>query len=452
MCALCARVAKAGPILVTLLTPASLYDAAKAELARNFQSGEDESLSRVRIVAVERGKVVLMETIPSSFISAYRDIFSGKELVCARTGQGVPPVLPPKAVIIECFAYEAVRDIRDISGTTAKVYAWVPSMISVLFYYTFGPEGVDGGVSLHAKAEAEALRSGREYAEVAHELVMRGRGDVVRVPGLPPMYDYEYHPQHIPLFDAINCAYLARTYDTILLSDGALVATPEAYERQAVAAVRKWFGELQKPVYVIGPLQPSGTQAAIVYEKAQAPQIREIETFLDNTLRNFGERSLLYISFGSMFWPVVAPENLWTFLDVVMDLKIPFLLSHVSPFAIIPGTVKDKYVAETSADQPLNAVHLVENFGAAYELLEVRTGQGLKPIYRTGKTPAGTVEAVEAEARDVLTRAFGEDGVRKRAHLIQLRKEVLQAWSDPVDGDSGGSSRKDLMTFVKSLV
>ena len=45
-----------------------------------------------------------------------------------------------------------------------------------------------------------------------------------------------------------------------------------------------------------------------------------------------------------------------------------------------------------------------------YELLEVRTGHGLKPIYRTGYTPKGTIEAIQAEARDVLTKAFGADG------------------------------------------
>ena len=51
-----------------------------------------------------------------------------------------------------------------------------------------------------------------------------------------------------------------------------------------------------------------------------------------------------------------------------------------------------------SADQPLNAMHITENLDIAYELLEVRTGPGLKPVHRTGKAPVGTLDAVRAEA------------------------------------------------------
>ena len=63
-----------------------------------------------------------------------------------------------------------------------------------------------------------------------------------------------------------------------------------------------------------------------------------------------------------------------------------------------------------NTDQPLTAVHVSDVHRTGYELLEVRTGNGLKPILRTGYTPVGTVDAVRAEARDVLRRAFGEDG------------------------------------------
>lgn len=97
------------------------------------------------------------------------------------------------------------------------------------------------------------------------------------------------------------------------------------------------------------------------------------------------------------------------------------------------------------ADQPLNAVHLSENLGVAYELIEVRSGHGLKPILRNGRKAAGTTEALQAEARDVLTRAFGEDGAKKRAKLQQLRSEVLSEW------DEGGASKRDFLAFLETL-
>ena len=39
------------------------------------------------------------------------------------------------------------------------------------------------------------------------------------------------------------------------------------------------------------------------------------------------------ISFGSHFWPVMTPEKLWAFLDVVMELNIPFVRGAHSPFS-----------------------------------------------------------------------------------------------------------------------
>ena len=98
-----------------------------------------------------------------------------------------------------------------------------------------------------------------------------------------------------------------------------------------------------------------------------------------------------------------------------------------------------------TADQPLNAVHIADQLEIGYELLEVRTGDGLRPIYRTGHTPQGTVEALKAELQEVLQKAFGEDGAKKRAKLMQLREAVNGEWNE------GGLSRKEASDFLDSL-
>lgn len=41
-----------------------------------------------------------------------------------------------------------------------------------------------------------------------------------------------------------------------------------------------------------------------------------------------------------------------------------------------------------------------------YKLVEVRTGYGLKPIYRTGITPSGTLDAVCEKAHHVFIIIF----------------------------------------------
>ena len=96
-------------------------------------------------------------------------------------------------------------------------------------------------------------------------------------------------------------------------------------------------------------------------------------------------------------------------------------------------------------DQPQNAVHIADQLQVGYELLEVRTGAGLNPIYRTGYTPKGTIEAIKVEVRDVLQKAFGEDGAKKRAKLDVLRKAVNGEWEE------GGTSRKEAALFLDSL-
>lgn len=96
-------------------------------------------------------------------------------------------------------------------------------------------------------------------------------------------------------------------------------------------------------------------------------------------------------------------------------------------------------------DQPQNAVHIADQLQIGYELLEVRSGDGLKPIYRTGYTPKGTIDAIKTEVREVLQKAFGEDGAKKRAKLEVLRKAVVGEWEE------GGTSRKEAVAFLDSL-
>ena len=98
-----------------------------------------------------------------------------------------------------------------------------------------------------------------------------------------------------------------------------------------------------------------------------------------------------------------------------------------------------------SADQPVNTIHLTDTLNVAYELIEVRHGSGLGKIYRNGRTPIGTIDAVKAEVRDVLDRAFGEDGAKKRENLLELRKTLQAAWTE------GGVARREVEAFLDDI-
>ena len=57
----------------------------------------------------------------------------------------------------------------------------------------------------------------------------------------------------------------------------------------------------------------------------------------------------------------------------------------------------------------------------------------------------GTDEAVLDEANEVLEKAFGEDGARKRANLEKLQEVISGSW------DEGWPAKDDMRRFVSTL-
>ena len=66
-------------------------------------------------------------------------------------------------------------------------------------------------------------------------------------------------------------------------------------------------------------------------------------------------------------------------------------------------------------------------------------------MLRSGRAPVGTVEAVRAEACEILTKAFGTDGAKKRGKVMELRQKILGEWKED------GASRTDVLAFLESL-
>lgn len=99
------------------------------------------------------------------------------------------------------------------------------------------------------------------------------------------------------------------------------------------------------------------------------------------------------------------------------------------------------------ADQPLNAANLTEKLQVAYELFEVRSGLGLKPIHRLGdKAPSGTLEAMRVEAHSVLEKARGPDGEAKRANAQKIAQALAAEWAD------GGRCWGELKKILNSVL
>ncbi|KAI0631466.1 UDP-Glycosyltransferase/glycogen phosphorylase [Trametes polyzona] len=492
---LSARLVKLRDVNVTLLATNAFYDRIVAELARSFSPGEEDFAKRVRVVSLGDTDSFKFYSIDTEFKALWQKLVAGEAVTCSKTGNTFPPLPKPSAVIADLFAVQPVRAIKEISGNSVKIYTWMCGSTYAMFHL-FGPEKLGGHGRVLPKIEAEVKRTGRSFAEVCIDLVLKPKGEVVKVPGLPPMYDYEYHPQDFPIPPEIGLTIFPYVYETLESTDGAFLITAEPYEPEAVAAAKSWYAETGRPAYVCGPLLPPSSATAVEKEKQQSKEAGEIQEFLDATLKTDGEKSLLYvvmqISFGSLFWPVKTPEKMWAFLDVVMEKNIPFILSHASQMATIPDDVREKVKAygkgvlspwspqqtilehpatgwflshgghngvteavsagvpfilwPFGGDQPLNAVHISEQLNIGYELIEVRTGEaGLHPIYRNGRKPVGTLDALKEEACEVLAKAYGPDGEEKRKRLAALTKAVNSQWEE------GGAALRDVKAFLESL-
>jgi hypothetical protein len=88
---------------------------------------------------------------------------------------------------------------------------------------------------------------------------------------------------------------------------------------------------------------------------------------------------------------------------------------------------------------------LTENLNVAFELIEVRTGLGLKPILSTGKTPKGKQDAVGTEMREVIDQCHGETGQEKRRNVLRIKSELAKAW------EHGGIARAATGKFTQTL-
>ncbi|EKM54549.1 glycosyltransferase family 1 protein [Phanerochaete carnosa HHB-10118-sp] len=476
MCALATRLVKLRSVIITFLTSCQMYDKVTKEILCNFEDGEDALQSRIRVAGLvaHEHDMFEQEIIGKSFEQRLQRILAAESAFCSTKQRDIPALSPPHALIIDMFAYHFFQIARKQSGTVKILVSLPPPILCMSFLS--GPFGSDTHGELDRRVQAHMRKTGQIFIEAAGAVTFPLNNEVVQIPGLPPMYDYEKSPQE-PVIKVATIGHLHVTAASLVHEcDGVISCSMACIEPQEILLAFFDFLALNsRKMYVLGILLPERKRLDEL-EKTQAAKSAEITNFMQNVLETLGERSMIYISFGTVVW-TTQPEKVWTFLDVLMDQKIPFIMAQASPFCHLTAEVAQRVKASGTGlitswapqqailehpvtgwfvthggfnsitesihagipmicwpfggDQPLNAIHLTENLDVAYELFEVRTGEsGLKPIYRTGKAPTGTLEAVREEAITVLGKAFGEDGVKKRANIQRLREASLKLWKE----------------------
>ncbi|KAJ3554962.1 hypothetical protein NM688_g2830 [Phlebia brevispora] len=518
---LVARIAHARPIIITYFVPKYLYHRVDTELSRSFEPVESSLRARIRLVGVASEEDNHIET-PSFYnnvMEAFSRLLKEEPVTSLNTDLPTEVVRPPTAAILDLFAYSVSNYIRKTGNTNVTLYAFIPCAAFAVYNYIQPVKHLIEQGDLRQQLDDIARETGKSLGDVCKELFIQTSGQVVNLPGLPPLYDYENFPQEVrcrelregPVFTypagvrfvpSMTRPTVARHRRPVIdlcldvrhlvSCDNLIVSAPQCFEAQAGAqSLVDWLAKTSRRLYSIGPLLPLETSHAADQEKKLSADAVKIDEFMNNTLRSRGSRSMVFMSFGSLFWPV-DPSKLYTFIDVMLDRRIPFILSHGARGASMPDDLRQRvhdaglglltswapqqtilshpvtawFVTHCGlnsaiesisagvpmvcwpfrAEQPLNTTHMTETLDIAYELFEVRTGpHASKPAYRTGRPPVGTLEALRAETNDVFEKAFGEDGERKRANTMKLRQATLEAWSEK------GPSRLAIECLVDDL-
>jgi len=287
------------------------------------------------------------------------------------------------------------------------------------------------------------------------------------------MCDYEFFPQKLPFENPVS-PIIRGGYTFLMDCDGVIISTSEVYERVSLKALESWLSGLSKPLYPVGPLLPPDygsdrTSSQIGLEHTEA------KTFLESMLAQHGEHSVLLMSFGTVFWPT-RQEYVDEVIEALIDKLFPFILCCPSSSATISTALSERvrnsgigmitkwcpqqYVLNHpatgwflthgghggimeslssgiplicwpfDADQPAAAKHLRMNLDVAFELVEVRTGLGLKPLHESGQVPKGTREAAGIEIRKVIDECRSVMGDTKRRNTKKLKTELATAWGE----------------------
>ncbi|KAJ7653744.1 hypothetical protein B0H17DRAFT_394627 [Mycena rosella] len=169
-------------------------------------------------------------------------------------------------------------------------------------------------------------RQGRFKDEILEQVALacngtdRLSGCVVQCPGIPDMYGYERVVYAAGALQGITQLFVA-AQKLIKHVDGHIVPTATCFEPVTVPYCRELYKKRGQELFTVGMQahELCWTDAAPI-----PPTNEVVRSFLDRAVAQYGARSILYISFGSLFFPLTTPELVEALIDTLLTLEQPF--------------------------------------------------------------------------------------------------------------------------------
>ncbi|ELU44042.1 hypothetical protein AG1IA_01929 [Rhizoctonia solani AG-1 IA] len=438
--------------------------------------------------------IVQLTDTKRKYLAAQPSKYSSRIGIINASGDEVQPALSPAnpVAIIEyleqAFSSWIAKELQEtgttqIEGRTVAKPSWI---IEDLF---------NGGVSLACKdvhnlpvvtwwsTTAASLISQQGNKENGHggriyEHLVQQKGTppaelskiylesfsdrLVCIPGLPVHHEWELVTQYLPFAPPLVSSLAARRENMLKYIDAMICCTTLEMEPISAGALSNALSQPLSPFF-IGP--------AVDLPSPQQPDPDSpVTQFLDRTYAEKGSHSVVYVAFGTVFFPPPSStSHLMAALDEIPKAGLRFIFALSSRGAQVDQSWIDAHIRAGNAifpewtnqtqvlehpvglldpsDQPANASQIASVHNCGFELLQVRTGPAKSAAYRNGAEVkiVGSDDAVREEMRGILELTKGPRGEHQRANTRLLGKAIANSLAP------GGSADIELEKFGKMM-
>ncbi|CAK5272303.1 unnamed protein product [Mycena citricolor] len=410
---------------------------------------------RLRIVGVGANEFSIKFS-PAVAEKMIEQLTAGWLEVLARAVAGGSPWPKPRTLHIDFFGGGFVaKESKALLGAEGKMLLWwstgVAACVDNASEYNYAK-------TAREIYDDEIRRAGRTMDEIVGDVVCAANGSdkldgrILELVGGIKIYDHEHTAQGAG--SPRNLApILTAAQQLAELVDGFFCPTSSPLEPVAVPLCREYYKKRGKELFLVGPQMHDEEWDA--QSAGPGPSDERVKTFLDNSRKNFGPKSVLYISFGSMFFPVVTPQLVEVMIDVLLSLEtvIPFVFVLAGAMASLPqksidaihtsgrGIVCTEWVDQKAILKSGTIGWFLTHGG--YNSLTEALGQGIPLIFwpigaeqalnaamlSTGPNPIG-IELFQIRAGEQLGPSLRPDAPKITGTSEDAKEEFRQAFSD----------------------
>ncbi|KAJ7450898.1 hypothetical protein FB451DRAFT_1410211 [Mycena latifolia] len=432
--------------------------------------------ARLRIIGLG-DKDMSMQFSPAMIKEAFGQLMSGWMQTLPLLAQGSEEWPKPHAIHIDFFSGGfVIEPTKKIMGPDCKMLLWLScSLASMPAYLT----DYDFAAIAQEIYNDDAGRQGRSMEDILEQVHLAWNGSdklsgtIIKAPGVPDMYDYERITHATgPVRGIVPILVSAQKFAKV--ADGILVPTSTCLEPVGVQHCREFHQKRGQELFTVGV---QTHELCWSDAPSAGPTNEVVRSFLDNATAQSGPKSVLYISFGSVWFPVATPQLIEALVDTLLALEtpFPFVFALGGRMASLPDELIERVnssgrglickfwveqrailqhaavgwflthggwnsiseslcqgvpliVWPTNAEQPVNAALLSSGPNpVAIELIQVRTGTQLAPSLRGGPKITGTVEDASAEFKAVFEDARGAKGAILIGNAAKMAAALREA-------------------------